>query len=396
MADQQQPREPGTGRDGGAGNDGAAATARDGHPGRRLPSRRALRVTAWAAAGVLLLGGGGLAYLYHKLNGNLHGVDIDGQLGRDRPADVDNGSLDVLVLGSDSRAGRNARYGDDAGTSRSDTAMVVHVQKGHRRASIVSIPRDTLVSRPECRRTGRDHGTAPAAERAMFNESYEIGGPACAVKTVEAMTGIRMDHYLEIDFAGFKDLVDALGGVTVTTTEPIHDNESHLDLPKGTHHLDGEQSLGFVRTRHAVGDGSDLGRIRLQQQFLAGLLTQIQHTDVFSSPKRLYDVANATTKVVTTDDDIASMRHLMDLARSMKHIKSRDLDTVTLPVDYDAADPNRVVPKQPQAGQVWAALRGDRPIPPSARHTEPGAAHAGHDVAEPQRPALPRLDPTVH
>jgi LCP family protein required for cell wall assembly len=395
MVDEQQPREPGAGEGGAAQTAGAADTVGDGRGGRRSPHRQALLVTAWTAAGALLLGGGGLAYLYHKLNGNVHGVDINGQLGRDRPADVDNGSMDLLVLGSDSRAGRNGRYGDDAGTARSDTAMVVHIQKGRRRASIVSIPRDTLVSRPECRRTGKSHGTAPAADRAMFNESYEVGGPACAVKTVEAMTGIRMDHYVEIDFSGFKDLVNALGGVTVTTTEPIHDPDSHLSLPKGTHHLNGEQSLGFVRTRHGIGDGSDLGRIRLQQQFLAGLLTQIQHTNVFSSPTRLYNVANAATKVVTTDNDIASMRRLMDLARSMKHIKRHDLTTVTLPVDYDAADPNRVVPKKPQAEQVWAALREDRPIPHSALHAKPGLSRESRNVADPPRPALPRLDPSV-
>ncbi|NED80330.1 LytR family transcriptional regulator, partial [Streptomyces sp. SID11233] len=92
------------------------------------------------------------------------------------------------------------------------------------------------------------------------NSAYAAGGPACAVKTVESMSGIRMDHYVEVDFTGFKKLVDALGGVPLTTTKPIQDASSHLSLAAGRHTLDGEQSLGLVRTRHGVGDGSDLGR----------------------------------------------------------------------------------------------------------------------------------------
>lgn len=326
--------------------------------------RRVLLVTAWVAAAVILLGAGGLAFLYVRLDGNLKGIDIDALLGKDRPPDVDNGSLDLLVLGSDSRTGSNRGYGEDDGTARSDTAMVVHLARGHKRATVVSVPRDTLVDRPACRRTGEgEAGTAPEAQRVMFNEAYAVGGPACSVKTVEAMTGIRMDHFVEVDFSGFKKLVDALGGVTVTTREPIRDPRSRLVLPPGTHRLGGEEALGFVRTRHGTGDGSDLGRIGLQQQFLAGLLAEVHRTGLLGSPARLYKVADAATKALTTDSDLDSVRKLSDLADSMRGIRTGDLRTVVLPVDYDREDPNRVVPREPEAEQVWAALRTDDPVP---------------------------------
>ncbi|MGN9792666.1 LCP family protein [Streptomyces sp. OZ13] len=334
---------------------------------RRKPptkARRTWTVVAWVAATLVLVGGSGLGLLYFKLNGNLQGVDIKTALGEDRPKNVDNGSMDILVLGSDSRSGENSGYGDDDGAARSDTAMVVHVHQGHRTASVVSVPRDTMVGRPDC--TGRDGTDVPGDERAMFNSAYEIGGPACAVKTVEAMSGIRMDHYIEVDFTGFKKLVDELGGVDITTTQPIDDSKSHLSLRPGTHRLDGEQALGLVRTRKSVGDGSDLGRIQLQQAFMKAFIEQVKDVGVFSSPKKLLDLADAGTKAITPDSELDSVNELMGFARGLGALGAEDVHMITMPVEYDPADPNRVVPVETGARQVWTALKQDRPIPASA------------------------------
>ncbi|OIJ89229.1 transcriptional regulator [Streptomyces sp. MUSC 14] len=335
---------------------------------RKAPSkgRRALRVTAWTAAGVVVLGGTGAGYVYFKLNGNLKSVDINQALGADRPTKIDNGSENILVLGSDSRSGSNKKLGGgtDDGSARSDTAMIVHVYEGHKKASVVSIPRDTLVDRPSCTDTG---GTAhPAATGVMFNEAYATGGAACAVKTVESLTGIRMDHYLEVDFEGFQRLVDDLGGVPVTTTKNIDDPQSHLTLKAGTHTLNGRQALGLVRTRHGVGDGSDLGRIQLQQAFVKALIDQVEHVGVFSNPKKLYDLADTATKAVTSDSDLGSVNSLIDFANGLKGIGAQHMNMVTMPVQYDPADPNRVVLETAKAQQVWSALKNDRPIPKSA------------------------------
>ncbi|AOR32080.1 transcriptional regulator [Streptomyces fodineus] len=332
----------------------------------RSRSRKALRATAWTAAGVVVLGGAGVGYVYFKLNGNIRSVDIDQALGNDRPSKIDNGSENILVLGSDTRSGSNKKLGGgtDDGSARSDTAMIVHVYEGHKKASVVSIPRDTLIDRPTC--TDTKGTTHPAASGVMFNESYGTGGAACAVKTVESITGIRMDHYLEVDFAGFQKLIDDLGGVPVTTAKNIDDPQSHLTLQAGTHTLNGRQALGLVRTRHGVGDGSDLGRIQLQQAFVKALLNQVEHVGVFSNPKKLYDLADTATKTVTTDSDLGSVNSLTDFADGLKGIGSKNMAMITMPVRYDPANPNRVLMEKAKAQLVWDALKNDRPIPKSA------------------------------
>jgi LCP family protein required for cell wall assembly len=330
------------------------------------PPRKGLRILAWTAVGVVVLGGTGAGYLYFKLNGNIKTVDINQVLGTDRPQKVDNGSENILVLGSDSRSGGNKKIGGgaDDGSARSDTAMIIHVYEGHKRAAVVSIPRDTLVDRPEC--ADADGGTHRAATRVMFNEAYSTGGAACTVKTVESLTGIRMDHYLEVDFKGFEKLIDELGGIRVTTSKDIKDAQSHLDLRAGTHTLDGQEALGLVRTRHGVGDGSDLGRIQLQQAFVKALADQVAHVGVLGNPKRLLDLADTATSSVTTDSDLGSVNSLMSFAGGLKGIGSSDMKMVTMPVRYDAANPNRVIVEEAKAKLVWDALRDDRPIPARA------------------------------
>ncbi|MFF3849476.1 LCP family protein [Streptomyces sp. NPDC002328] len=347
---------------------------------RRKPRgrRKGLMIAAWTAAGIVALGGTGAGYVFFKLNGNIKSVDIDQALGADRPTKADNGSENILVLGSDTRAGANKKLGGgtDDGSARSDTAMIIHVYEGHKKASVVSIPRDTLVDRPEC--TDAEGGAHDAAEDVMFNSAYTTGGAACAVKTVESMSGVRMDHYLEVDFSGFQKLIDELGGVDITTSEDIDDPDSHLNLKAGKHTLGGEQALALVRTRHGVGDGSDLGRIQLQQAFVKALVEQVKEIGLFSGGTRLYDLADTATKTVTTDSDLGSLKSLMSFAEGLKGISAANMDMVTLPVRYDPADPNRVLLQEQKAQQVWTALENDRPIPKSA--TEGTATGEAEDV----------------
>ncbi|WP_063752588.1 LCP family protein [Streptomyces sp. NRRL S-350] len=350
---------------------------------QRIPSsrRKVLRTAACAFVALVVLGAGAAVYAYVKLNGNIKSVDIDGRLGDARPPAATDGSFNILVLGSDSRNGEN---GDLAGgntgyTARSDTAMVVHVNQAHSGAQIVSIPRDTLVTRPDC--TDASGRTVAGAKRAMYNSAFETGGAACAVKTTEQLTGLRMDHYLQIDFAGFARVVDAIGGATVTTTVAIHDKDSGLDLPAGQHHLDGQQALAFVRTRHGVGDGSDLGRIELQKQMVKSLLQQAGGAGLFTDPVKAWSLGDTVTKSVTTDSALGSVNALVGLAQELKGIGPDQLGMVTLPVAAAPGDPNRVVEQQPQADQVWAALKADRAFPQAVV------------TAQPENPA--QADPTA-
>lgn len=316
---------------------------------------------------VLVIAAGGTGYwLYSDLDGNIKGVDLDEALGDDRPEKLPTSGQNILVLGSDSRAGANAalKTGNVSG-ARSDTALVMHIPEGREKAVAVSIPRDTLVTRPEC--TKADGSTVPSAKRVMFNSIYSQVGSACVVKTVEQISGIRMDHYMEIDFAGFKGLVDAIGGVTVTVDKDIHDTSSGLDLTAGTHRLNGTQSLEFVRTRHGVGDGSDLGRIGLQQQFMTALLSEIKKQDLLGNPAKTYGIADSLTQALTTDSDLASLKALAEFGRSMNGVDPSTMETIMLPVAYDKVDPNRVVAAEPQASTLWKALRSDSAIPGSAK-----------------------------
>ncbi|MEE1737639.1 LCP family protein [Streptomyces sp. BE147] len=337
---------------------------------RRAPRkrRRGLKITLGVLLVLLLAGGGGVYWLYSQLDGNIKGVDIDKALGDDRPEKLPTTGQNLLVLGSDSRAGAENKElggGGDVSGARSDTAMVVHIPEGRTKAVAVSIPRDTLVTRPEC--AGADGSQQPSGKRVMFNSVYSQLGPACVVKTVEKMSGVRIDHYLEINFAGFKDLVDAIGGVTVDVPQDIDDKSSGLHLTAGPHKLDGTQSLAYVRTRHGVGDGSDLGRIGLQQQFLLALLSEVKSQDLLGSPTKSYKIANSATKSLTTDSGLASLKSLGDFARSMNGVDPATMETIMLPVAYDKKDPNRVVAAEPQAGELWKAIRSDSTIPESAK-----------------------------
>jgi LCP family protein required for cell wall assembly len=347
--------------------------------GTRIRRRSRVFLTAGIALGcVLAIGGTAAGLAYWHLDHRIKGVDINSALGTDRPttgptasasssssslAPVATGAMNILVLGSDSRSGSaNQKLGGGNSTgARSDTAMVVHINNAHTRATVVSIPRDTLVYRPSCPTSSG--GTTAAAYGAMFNSAYSVGGPVCAVKTAEKLTGVRMDHYIEIDFSGFAKLIDSLGGVTVTTTKDINDDKSHLNLKAGTHHLGGTQALAFARTRHGVGDGSDLGRIQLQQQLIKAMLKQVMSINLFTSPTKLYEVADAVTGSLTTDTGLDSLSELMSLGQNLRKIGTKHLTAVTMPVITAPSDPNRVVASEPSATKVWTALRNDTALP---------------------------------
>ncbi|MET8857120.1 LCP family protein [Streptomyces sp. NPDC004579] len=343
---------------------------------RRGRRSRVLKAAGLTLAGLLVVGAGTAGWAYWHLNRNIAGVDINSALGDDRPAravvtpsatasasasasptPLPTGALNILVLGSDSRSGKaNAKLGGgNSSGARSDTAMVLHIDAGRTTATVVSIPRDTLVTRPSCPLPSG--GSTAVAYDAMFNSAYSVGGPVCAVKTVESITNVRMDHYIEIDFAGFAKLVNALGGVTVTTEQDIDDDKSHLHLDAGTHHLSGKQALALARTRHGIGDGSDLGRIGLQQKLVKALLEQMARTDLLTDPAKLYQVADAVTSSLTTDTGLDSLKELMNLGRSLKGLSSDDVRTVMMPVATAPSDPNRVVAREPAAEELWTSLR---------------------------------------
>ncbi|MGW8728376.1 LCP family protein [Streptomyces sp. NPDC055808] len=332
-------------------------------PNSGRPRRSRPHILIWSLAGILLLAGGAAAYAWHRLNHNISSVELGSLL---TPAASATSDLNILVVGSDSRAGKNASRaggGDDVG--RSDTTLLLHVYGGRKKAALVSIPRDTIVNRPAC--TTASGQKLTAREGVMFNSVYETGGARCTVAAVESLSGgLRVNHYVEVGFNGFAELMDAVGGADVTLVKPIDDKDSGLHLPAGKHHLDGQQALDLVRTRHGVGNGSDLGRIQLQHQFLTALISKVAGQNVLTDPARLFTAADAATKSLTTDSSLARVDSLASLAYSMKGLGAQNVQMVTLPAQLEQGDEDRLVPDAAKGAKLWAALKADRAVPGDA------------------------------
>ncbi|MFI0239621.1 LCP family protein [Streptomyces sp. NPDC016845] len=331
--------------------------------GRSRRRRRWLRYSAIAAALLVLVAGGTGWMAYEKLNGNItEDSDTAAELARyekERPSVLVEGAQNLLLIGSDSRAGKNGKYGRSDGTQRSDTTILLHVAADRRSATAVSFPRDLMVDMPGCRK-GDGGRTEPMF--AMFNYAFEVGGTACTIRTVEKMTGVRIDHHMVVDFQGFKNMVDAVDGVEVCLDRPIRDADAHLSLAAGRQLLDGEQALGYVRVRKTLGNGSDTDRMDRQQRFLGALVTKAQSDGVLLNPTKLYPVLDAATSSLTTDRGLASLRGLYDLVRGMRGIPAERIQFLTVPRQSYAYDANRDQLVQPAADRLFTQLRTDSPV----------------------------------
>ncbi|MFK0192584.1 LCP family protein [Kitasatospora sp. NPDC090308] len=346
---------------------------RTGHDGARGLGRRGRRIALWATAGTVSLAvlAGGL--LYYRLNGNLSTFGGDG-VSRDRPpaagADAEGRTpVNLLLIGSDTRSGGNQDLGGgEDGGARSDTAILLHVYADHRHAVGVSLPRDSLVEIPPCLLP--DKTWTPDRPSAMFNSAFSVGdteqgNPACTQNTVEKLTGLRIDHTLVIDFQGFADMTTAVGGVDVCLPRAVYegDLDPHLGqrgkelFKQGHQSVSGQAALDYVRIRHGLGDGSDIGRTKRQQAFLAALIRQVKAQGM--DPTTLLPLADAATKALTVDEGLGSASKLVDFAMSLKDVDLHDVKFLTVPWRYQG---ERVALVHPDADQLWAALRSDRTL----------------------------------
>lgn len=303
-------------------------------------------------------------WVYNKLDGNITtdtsaAAELE-RYERERPTHSARGAQNILLIGSDSRSGReNARYGQDRGTQRSDTAILLHLPANRRSATAVSLPRDLMVEIPSCLKAD---GSRTTDQFAQFNWAFQWGGAACTIRTVEKLTRIRVDHHMVVDFVGFKKMIDSIGGVEVCLKRPVNDSEAKLKLPAGRQTLRGEQALGFVRARYSLGNGSDTERMERQQQFLGSLVKKVQSNGVLLNPTRLYPLLDAATSSVTTDPGLASLRGLYELVRGVRHIPTDQVKFLTVPRRPYAANPNRDELVEPAADRLFRQLRLDQPV----------------------------------
>ncbi|MGH3244197.1 MAG: LCP family protein [Spirillospora sp.] len=335
----------------------------DADPQPTAPHRRGWRILGWVCIGLsaVMVAGSLTAYgLYRRAFGNIAHEDVNAQLGPNRPKKL-NSAMNILVLGSDTREGANAKYGRSMKNEapRSDTMILLHLSPGGGQAMGISFPRDLMVRMPSCK--SRKGTTIPAQTRAQINSAFTNGGAACVIKTIESISNVRVDHFMQVDFNGFKSITNAIGGVPVCLPKAVNDPQSKLKLGKGQHNIKGETALAYVRVRHGLGDGSDLDRIKRQQKFMGALANKAMSAGVLSNPKKLLALMNAVTKSLTTDDELTP-QVMMDIAKEMQGMTSGKLRFVTVPSGPDPMDPNRVA-LSAGAQPFFAALRNDKTIP---------------------------------
>ncbi|MBW5252118.1 LCP family protein [Streptomyces sp. P01-B04] len=354
----------------------AGRTRRRAKPSRRRVAaghgrrkRGWLRIALTIGLSILVLVTAGAGWLYLRLNGNIDTFGADG-FSKNRPAAEASRGANVLVIGTDARTGGNSELGggDKSDIGRSDTAFLLHVYADHQHAVGISIPRDTLVPIPSCKLP--DGSWSKAQTNVMFNSAYSTGGtaegnPACTQNTVEQLTGLRVDHTVVVDFKGFSKLTDVVGGVQVCLPNDVYQKDLNpnrttqgkIVFEKGEQSVSGQKALDYVRIRHGIGDGSDIGRIKRQQAFISSLITKIKK-DGFT-PTKLLPLADAATKSMTVDPGLGSADELLKFAMSLKSVDLHNTKFVTIPWRYEG---NRVAIVQPDADALWAALKDDRTL----------------------------------
>jgi LCP family protein required for cell wall assembly len=324
-------------------------------------------IVATLVAVIAVVASLGVFVIYRQLTGYTR-VQLTGLSGR-----TIYGSLNILVLGSQTRLHQRGNFGYDPnpGTSNSDNLLIIHLDATHTHAVILSIPRDTFVYEPACKeRRYVGTGTWPAQSYppgAIIDGALNIGGPSCAVQTVEALTGIRLDHFVEFDFNSFRTMVGQLGGVKVCVPPGpgYHDPATNTNLKPGPHWLNYTAALQYVRDRHGVGSGAEAGtdvaRIELQQAFISSVVQQINSNGLLNNSLKLLRVASTATKALTIDDSLGSTTSLLRLAGSLAHLKSKNVTLITMPSAMDTynypAYSSHLMTVQPQDDVLFQMIR---------------------------------------
>ncbi len=358
----------------GAGGDatGAGGGSGDGSGGR--PKRRGKTAKKHTVGKVLLASvlvltivtGLGVVFFYRHLNGNLNVLETSDLLGDDRPDKVKpegpQEPLNILVMGSDTRDCEGCNLDNQTGGDASDTTILMHLSADRERAYGISIPRDSLIDRPSCETESGDE-TAPSQD-VMWNEAFSIGGPTCTVTQFEALTGVFVDHLVVVNFAGFEDMVDAVGGVPVCIPEDIVDPAHGINIAAGNREISGREALNYVRARYTLGDGSDISRIKRQQAFVAAMAAKVISADTLARVDRLLKFLNAATKSLTVDEDLDSLVKIAKVGVTFQGIGLDNIQFLTVPNAYYPSDSEYAgrVYWEDSAKKLWNQIEADEPL----------------------------------
>ena len=324
------------------------------------------RVILIAAIALALVAGLSTVYFVRHLNGNIEGISTGGLDEDARPDEVYEGNgepLDILVMGSDSRGCDGCDIDAEASDpGRADTTILVHLSADRSRAYAISIPRDSIVNRPE------DGCDSPAETNVMWNAAYGIGGPLCTMRQVEESTGVRVEHFVVVDFASFGSMVDAVDGVNVCVPYDIVDKPRQIFVPKGNPStLTGDEALDYVRARY-VGpliQRNDISRIRRQQEFIGALVRQVLSAGTLTRLDKVVRFLNAATKSLTTDEEFANVTRLGKVAMQLQSIGLEKIKFVTIPTAYYTRDSGFFgrVYWTDQADDIWKLISEDKELP---------------------------------
>lgn len=362
--------------------------------GRQVPVRRRRRVLRWSATilSVLILGTAGAGYLwYQHLNNNLETDDLnigDHRAPEPTPNAAGQTPLNILLIGSDARDSKeNQKLGGAKETFGSpplaDVQMLLHLSADRTNMSVISMPRDTLLSVPKC--TDPDDGKVYEAstQRTMTNQTLGRGGPGCTVATWEKLTDIHINHFMEVDFSGVVSMADAIGGVPVCVDANIHsrDSQGHgsgLKLEEGTTAVKGEQALQWLRTRYGFDDGSDISRAKAQHMYMNSLVRELRNNANLSSPNKLRRLAETATSALKVDDGLGSVKKLFDLSNELKKVSPERTTMTTMPYEYVGA---RVIPKPGDAEQLFRLVRDDISLDGKGEKKKPAEEKVSDDPA---------------
>ena len=345
-------------------------------------------------AGVLFVASTG-GFLYANLISqfanrvvNIDAYSIDGQT-KATPDSFDGRAVNILVVGTDSRSGASGELGagdeDEVPGLRNDSTMVIHVSADRSRVQIVSIPRDTLVDIPACKH--RDGTVSEPTSDDMFNNAMVYGadggdapedvgpGIACVKSTVEKLSGMTIDAFMVVDFAGFVRMIDALGGVWFNIPERIDDDSAQLYIDAGCWKLSGTHALAYMRSRKAQGDGSDISRIGRQQQLISAMLRELQAKDYVTDSGALLTFLQAAIQAVNVSPNLGdASADASLLINVLQKVDRSNIQFVTMPVEEPSWDPNRRIPSEPMARNVWNALENDQALPVGTTFTDGNGA----------------------
>ena len=348
---------------------------------------------------------------------NIDAYSVDGQ-SKATPDSFEGRAVNILVVGTDSRSGASGELGagdaDDVPGLRNDSTMVIHVSADRSRVQIVSIPRDTLVDIPACKH--RDGTTSEPTSDDMFNNAMVYGsnggddpediapGIACVKSTVEKLSGMSIDAFMVVDFAGFINMIDALGGVWFNIPEHIEDESAQLYIDAGCWKLSGTHALAYMRSRKGQGDGSDISRIGRQQQLISAMLRELQEKNYVTDPGALINFLQAAISAVNVSDNLGNASSDASLLINvLQKVDRTNIQFVTMPVEEPSWDPNRRIPSDPMAHNVWTALKNDQALPVGTTFTDGNGAQlvvpdptATTAPSTPYPTQAPTTDPSSH